>query len=1042
MVQSTRPSMRLSRPLAIYLTALTWSLLGYHALCQAGSHSQTLAEMYHKSWTVREGAPGNINAIAQTRDRYIWLGTDDGLFRFDGISFERYQPSGDPLPAMNIWTLQVMPDGGLWIGYRYSGASYLKDGRNMNYGPNDGLIYGAMWGFAKDSEGDVWAVSSNGLLRLEGHRWQRIGSSWNYPSANATSVFLDKRGTLWVGSGTLLLSLQRGEKQFRKVADPVNKIFFRSYPLSEAPDGSLWMAIQKPSSIRAVLSPAGSPRSYSKKLPFRLETIHFGHDGSLWMSTLDDGIFRLPAGGVAEATSEHATIPMQHFSRKDGLTSNSTRAFLEDPEGSTWVATPEGIDQFRSAALTPVQLPAAYDRMALLTGRDDDLLITSATTLDLLVGQPPAFKLIHEIRGPLHGEEPGLTCAYRDPHGIIWLGGYDGLWHGSGMSFAPQNLPPGLDPLIHSVQAITMDKDDVLWVSFNSSGVYRLSHGIWSRATVLSLSPDRPVLVEHTDTGGRVWFGYGADLIEILEHGRVTAFGPQSGLDIGNVTAISEHGGSFWVGGETGLQFYREGRFQRVELAQNGSLASITGIVQTSSGDLWINQASGVVHIDGDQVRLAQNNPTFRVQTTLYNYLDGLAGSLRQTRPLPTALQSDSGRIYFLTRTGMVWIDPAHLLRNTVLPPVSITSVTADGLQHVGGTKLVLPVNTRNIEISFTALSMLIPQRVHFRYKMDGIDSEWQEVGTRRQAFYSRLPPGSYSFHVLASNNDGLWNETGANIELSFPPSFLQSIWFKFICFSAAVALLGLLYHLRIRHLTNVVRTRLYDRLAERERIARDLHDTFFQGIQGLLLRFNTLTSQLQTNEPARANFEEVLKQSDDVMLEGRELVLDLRTVATNDSSLSEAFSEAGAELRKGGNANFKVLVIGEPRPLHSIVFEELYRIGREALGNAFRHSHAGTIEAELNYRNDGLRLLFRDDGDGIEASILSDGRRDKHWGLPGMRERAAKIGAHLEIWSRKGAGTEIEVRIPNSLAYRSALTGWRSHFFRRLLPGKEESYE
>jgi signal transduction histidine kinase/ligand-binding sensor domain-containing protein len=1032
-MQSPRPSIRLLHALAIYIAIFVCSLLGFRALGQAEHQGQTLAEMYHKSWTVRDGAPANINAIAETEDRYIWLGTDDGLYRFDGISFEHYRPSGDPLLAMNIWTLQAMPDGGLWVGYRYSGASYIKNGRNTNYGLSEGLAYGAMWGFAEGPNGDIWAAASNGLLRLEGHRWQRLGASWNYPIANATSVLFDKRGTLWVSSGTMLLSLRRGEKKFSIASDPVNKILFRSYPLSEAPDGSLWMAIQKPSSIRAILSSTGASLHYVKKLPFRLQAIHFGRDGSLWMATLDNGIFHMPAGGVAEMQSTPLSSSMQHFSQKDGLTSNSTLAILEDPEGSTWVVTQEGLDQFRPAALTRVQLPAGYDRIALLASGGDNLLITSATTLDFWVGEPPALKPIHAIRRPQHGEEPGLTCAYRDPHGVIWLGGYDGLWHGSGTTFAPQKLPLGLDPLIHSVQAIMMDQDDTLWVSFNDSGVFRLSRGTWSRATVLSTSPVVPVLVERIDASGRLWFGYRANLIKVLDHGQVTSLGPQSGLDIGNVTAIVEQKDGFWVGGETGLQFYKEGRFHKVALAQGGALTGITGIVRTLSGELWVNQASGVVHIDTDQVKFAQTNPSFPMQFTLYNYLDGLPGSVRQTRPLPTALQTDSGRIYFITRTGMAWIDPAHLLRNTVVPPVSITSVTADGLQHIGGTNLLLPVHTMNIAISFTALSMLIPQRVHFRYKMDGIDSAWQEVGTQRQAFYSRLPPGSYYFRVLASNNDGLWNETGANITLSVPPSFLQTIWFKLICGSVAVALLSLFYHLRVRHVTNVVRTRLYDRVAERERIARDLHDTFFQGIQGLLLRFNTITSQLQRGEPARANFEEVLRQSDDVMLEGRELVSDLRTVAANDTSLSEALAETGAELRKQSNANFTVLVIGEPRHLDSIAFEELYRIGREALGNAFRHSHARIIEAELNYGRDGLRLLFRDDGVGIDAKILTDGQRDDHWGLPGMQERAAKIGAQLDIWSRKDAGTEIEVRIPAKVAYLSAIKSWRVRLLSRL---------
>jgi signal transduction histidine kinase/ligand-binding sensor domain-containing protein len=1039
MVQSARPSIRLLRSLTIYLAASIWILFGYRALAQGGPYSQTLSEMYHKSWTVRDGAPENINAIAQTTDRYIWLGTDDGLYRFDGIGFERYQPPGDPLFPMNIWTLQAMPDGGLWIGYRYSGASYIKDGRNKNYGAHEGLIYGAVWGFAKDLEGCVWAASSNGLLRLEGQQWQKLDSSWKYPSPNATSVTVDKRGTLWVGSGTMVLSLRYGERTFRQVAGPVNKILFRSYPLSEAQDGSIWMAVQKPSLIRAILSPADAHPHYSKRLPFSLQAIHFGRDGSLWMSTLDDGIFRVPASGGAELRSPRSSIPMQHFSQGDGLTSNNTIAILEDPEGSTWVVTQKGIDQFRPTALTRVQLPAGYDRIALLAGGGDKLLITSATTLDLLVGEPPALKQIHPIRHPQHGEEPGLTCAYRDPHGVIWLGGYDGLWHGSGSTFAPQNLPLGLDPLIHSVQAIIMDQDGTLWVSFNDSGVFRLSHGTWSRATVLSTSPVLPVLVERTDASGRLWFGYGADLIKVLDHGQITSLGPESGLDIGNVTAISEQPSGVWLGGERGLQFYREGHFQKVALAQGGALTGITGIVQTSNGDLWISQSSGVVHIDGDQVRLAHDDPTVRVLFTLYNYLDGLAGSIRETRPLPTAMQSESGRIYFLTRTGLVWIDPDHIPINTIPPNVFVTSLTVDEKVVVEPRDLMLSKGAQNLQIDYAATSLLIPERVRFRYRLEGFDKDWQDAGTRRQAFYSKLPPGKYVFHVLASNNDSLWNLQGASLGMNMPPTFLQSWPFKSVCGLAAFALLWIFYLYRLNEMVAQVKRRMFDRLAERERIARDLHDTFFQGIQGLLLRFNSATALLDPEEPARAIFREALEQSDLVMLEGRELVLDLRATTKEPLELPEALALAGEEFKELGRAEFRVTLVGQSRRLQTIAAGELFRLGKEALYNAFLHANGTKIEAELNYEKDTFVLRIRDNGIGIDDQILLDGMRAGHWGLPGMQERAKKIGSKLLIRSRKGGGTEVEVSAPAADVYSTdngrRLNMWQNGWVRFIGP-------
>jgi signal transduction histidine kinase len=362
-------------------------------------------------------------------------------------------------------------------------------------------------------------------------------------------------------------------------------------------------------------------------------------------------------------------------------------------------------------------------------------------------------------------------------------------------------------------------------------------------------------------------------------------------------------------------------------------------------------------------------------------------------------------------------IDTSRMTRNLVAPTVIIRSLTAGAADYMNSIHPVLSPNPDKVTIRFAASSLLIPQRVEFRYRLEGIDEAWQS-GNERFALYSRLPPGRYTFHVTASNNDGIWSKEEAAVSFTIPPSFVQSAGFKTLCAVAALAMLWLGYRIRMRRMTAQVRRRLYERLEERTRIARNLHDTFFQGIQGLLLRFNTGTALLRPDEPARVIFEQALEQSDRVMLEGRELMLDLREGSTNATGLAQALVLAGNELKGIYPGEFRVTVNGEPLPLHPVVFDEVHRLGREAIANAFRHSLAKNIEAELHYERRQFRISIRDDGIGIAPEIMNRGFRIGHWGLPGMRERAKKLGGHLDIWSRLDAGTEIELRVPAAAAY------------------------
>jgi signal transduction histidine kinase len=468
-------------------------------------------------------------------------------------------------------------------------------------------------------------------------------------------------------------------------------------------------------------------------------------------------------------------------------------------------------------------------------------------------------------------------------------------------------------------------------------------------------------------------------------------------------------------------------------------LGAISGVIETADGGLWLNEMRGIVHFPPEEVRQFIADPNYSVKGRRFDYLDGLPGKPRMDFTVSTAVETSDGRLWFAADHGLGVIDPAHFFKNVVPPPVSIVSISNEKDRQPISNSIKFPAGTHAVEIDYTALSFSIPERVRFRYKLEDVNAAWQDAGTRRQAYYNNLGPGRYRFRVIACNNDGVWNEEGASLDFTIAPAFDQTAWFRALCILAAGGVVWALYWLRMRQATTRLHQRLGARLEERERIARELHDTFFQGIQGLLLCFHTATSQLRKDEPARRIFEETLKQSDQVMLEGRELVLDMRATASEPTDLPTAIADFGEEMRKGGSCDFRVVVNGSIRSLNPVVFEELFKIGKEALGNAFRHSGAHSIEAELNYERSELRIRMRDDGQGIESSILRQGHRDGHFGLPGMRERAQRIGAHLDVWSRSGAGSEVELRIPADVAYVSEPNGSWLWKLRRLWRGANQ---
>ncbi len=375
-------------------------------------------------------------------------------------------------------------------------------------------------------------------------------------------------------------------------------------------------------------------------------------------------------------------------------------------------------------------------------------------------------------------------------------------------------------------------------------------------------------------------------------------------------------------------------------------------------------------------------------------------------------VRGGDGRLWFSTLGGVVWIDPARLHRNRVPPPVAIRALVAGGLRHRDPAQVTLPKGTSRIAIQYTGLSLTLPQRMRFRYRLEGVDDGWVDAGAQREAAYTSLGPGTYRFRVIAANNDGVWNRDGAPLEFTIPPTFLQSSGFKLLCVLAAGLLLWLLHLLRVRQLKARLQGRFEIRIAERERIARELHDTLLQGFQGLMLFFQSVATRIPADSDLREPIEKALDRADKVLVEGRDRVHELRSDAASHD-LAQALRDAVAEIIPGDAPRFQLVVEGPQRPLHGLVGEEMLRIAQEAVRNAVQHAQATSIEAILIYGRRDLRLVIRDDGVGIADETLRKGWRDGHYGLVGMRERADQIGGRLVMARRAGGGTEVILSVP-----------------------------
>jgi signal transduction histidine kinase len=528
-----------------------------------------------------------------------------------------------------------------------------------------------------------------------------------------------------------------------------------------------------------------------------------------------------------------------------------------------------------------------------------------------------------------------------------------------------------------------------------------------------------------------MWFATPSGLSS-LSKGRWKTYTTADGLPSENVNCILEDArGVLWIGTASGLAFRGPEGFQVPGGTPTSLQGQVLGLAEDKYGALWVATSNHVLRVNREKLlgaALAEGD------VRAYGLADGLRGveGVKRHRSVVT---DPAGRIWISLNLGISVVDPARLRSNSAPAIVHIQTVRADG-NPIGIERAArIPGGRQRITFTYAGLSLSVPERVRFRYRLDGFDHGWSEPVAAREAVYTNLSPGSYRFRVIASNPDGIWSTNEAAIMFEMDPLFWQTWWFRLaIVLACGLAALAL-YRLRLHRLTRRLNLRFEERLAERTRIAQELHDTLLQGFLSASMQVHVAADRLPADSQSKPTLTRALQLMSQVIEEGRNAVRGLRSTSTSSLDLEHAFARIQQELvpdgQPGEEIGFRVIVEGQPRPLHPLLRDEVYRIGREALINSFRHARAKNIELELKYSSNQLRILVRDDGCGIDPQMVGVGR-DGHWGLSGMRERADRIGSRLHVSSSAGAGTEVELSIPSHVAFQDHALTWLSRHLRR----------
>jgi signal transduction histidine kinase len=736
----------------------------------------------------------------------------------------------------------------------------------------------------------------------------------------------------------------------------------------------------------------------------RVSALHEGAAGSLWVGTVGSGLLRISAGGS------------ERFTLREGLTGNTVQELFEDREGTVWVVTSNGLDAFRrlpvSRLSTAEGLPS--DKVeAVLPARDGKVWISGSelSVWDSRLGQlAPASALTSGRR---------VTSLLEDHAGRIWVGLDNTLNVLQDGQLRPVAGLGGDDKSL--LLRVVEDADRAVWVLLAGERrvVRRIGVDLVAEEALPAARIGDPSHLEADPRGG-LWLSYRDGSLAHHRDGVLQKF-PAQALSQGRIDRMQVAAdGTLIAATQTGLLVHRAGLRRLLGAANGLPCERVQALVRDADSALWLKADCGFIQIAEREFERWWNAPDSKVR---FLHLDRTDGALPGVASFaPAAGRSPDGRLWFANGRTVESIDPAALLQRLPAAAPRVEGLTADRASHPARAALRLAPGTRDIEIQYTAPSFAAAHKLSFQYRLDGRDQDWHDAGTRRQAFYTDLPPGAYRFYVRAGQRDGAWAEAQAPLAFEVLPAFHQTGWFRALCVAAAAAMLYGLYRVRMQQVARRVRERLEAKNAERERIARDLHDTLLQSTQGLILVLQRTVRELPEGHASRGKVDQALARADAVLTEGRDRVMDLRGSRPPAGDLLQDLARVGEELAHDGTVAFSARLEGASREIAPEVQDEAYRIGREALLNAFRHAQAQNVEVRIGLGERGFELQVLDDGCGLDEATLAQGASSGHWGLPGMRERAGMVGGRLQVRRRPQGGTEVALTVPATRAYRRAL--------------------
>ncbi|OJW57078.1 MAG: hypothetical protein BGO57_03195 [Sphingomonadales bacterium 63-6] len=959
----------------------------------------------HTELEAKNGLPAQANSIVQTPDGYLWFGTPDGLFRYNGQTFERIPVlrHGAFTDAAIIEAI-VTRRGEMWLGAgQNAGVLVLRNGRLQQTGmttPPPQITH-----LVEGKDGSIWAASSGRKDRLFRHmagKWQRMDLPLALPAGAIADMEVDRRGTIWIllasASGGQLAFLRQGSARFETAADRVGL-----GRMTLDPNGGLWVSDNF--GTRMVRDSSGARPlaqiAYPPVANIGFPKIKFDSRGNIWGSSLSGGIFLISGAGKAENSGKKPLA----LSYDDRIGTLPTLDVFPDREGNVWISSSESLHRFHPANAVPVSSiqshPRSPQRLAVAT--DGSIYLFSLGSLYRI--EPNA--------------EPALVVSNLDANAVICTARSGGVWYidrrkamlfdGGQRHALPAALPASEPPVLCEEDGFgrlwSLSRNAVSWFregswhygfpGFDEADIWDVATEA-SGALIVSLGTNRLIRIDET----------------VATPVRTGWDGSISSMHNTPLGLLVSHSNGLWRSGTSGQR----------------SGASITTRALAKARDfdvdhkyLWVFGLSGV-----KQFPLARLNQTWDTErrptaSMTFDWAEGLPVGKQDIgfRGRQIAAGSD-GRIWVLTRSGPYLIDTRNVIRNTIPPPLAIEAVWGDG--HPASEKegrQYLSSGTRSVRISYGALSYSMPERVRFKYRLIGANDEWTYAGNRHEVTFDNLGPGDYRFEVMGANEDGVWNTEPASIEFTIAPTFLQSPIVKFVAALLLLTAIALAYHWRTYILTTRVRNAMSVRSAERERIARELHDTLLQSVQGLILRFQLLVDHLPKEHPSRAELATTLDQADEVLSEGRKRVLDLRSRQPR-TSLEEVIEAVVERQLPTDRFQTHIRTSGVIRPIETPVFNSLIDVANECLFNILRHAKADRVQIDLRYGPSYLEMEIADNGVGFSPKAIADAAAAGHFGILGMRERIEALGGTLQINSEPAKGVRITVRFSSTVAYLS----------------------